>query len=410
MLPDRVPRASLLAIQGLALYVHVPLCRRKCDYCSFHSKALTGNVGCEASELVSALIDELDSWIAALRACGAWEDGFSRLGSLYVGGGTPTLLPATELGKLVDETLSRLACDTDIEITVEANPVSLSRAHLLVLEQVGATRLSLGIQTLSDRLLPIIGRQGSAARSLAALELVAGHFSGEFGCDLMTDIPGQTPADLHGDIESVASFGPTHLSIYSLMFEERSALAGRLEEPAALPGFIVDEATRNHGFERYELSNFSLPGHECRHNLAYWRLDPFLGLGPSAASSLPMSEGRLLRFERGKRLRVGPDHSEIVSPAEQALELLMLGLRTREGVSQSRFEERLGPSLGDLFAETIAWACAEREYELSAEYFRRRSDARGRISFDGLNELLRRAAAELDNAREPVLTLGHSTH
>jgi len=334
--PDGVPRGFENPFtpsgEPPGLYVHVPFCVRKCAYCDFYSVPRT---------------EGIPRWIQdILKEAGMCRGIFPAFDTLYLGGGTPSLIGPEDLRRLFAGLRRELSFLPWVETTLEANPDDLSPGTLSEYRDLGIHRISLGLQSLDEGILGFLGRRHSAraAERSISWSLEAGFQS--VGVDLIYGIPGQDPAAWMGCLEKVVSFRPHHLSCYQLTIAEetpfgRLAREGRLampdEETLADLFLRTSDMLQAHGYIHYEVSNFALPGHASRHNLKYWRRVPTLGLGPGAHSFAPpvrwwnpasielysqkISEGKH-PFEAGEQLT-----------AEQAfMERLCLGFRNLEGV------------------------------------------------------------------------------
>jgi oxygen-independent coproporphyrinogen-3 oxidase len=347
------------------LYVHLPCCRSRCRYCDFYAV-----VAEPPEELVEALSQEA-------RLAGR---GYGTFDSLYLGGGTPSVLPPRQLGALIAGLRRRVAVAPDSELTVELNPDDVDEALLEALGEAGVSRLSLGIQSFEDQALAWLGRRHDASRACAALERVQRAGFAELGMDLIFGWPGQTPGRWVSDLEHALSFQPIHLSCYELTLEPGTALhrdveAGR--EPRWSDSehnrelyLASAETLRGRGWDHYEVSNFArTPRHRSRHNAKYWRHVNYLGLGPSAHSL----RGRRRRWNHAdlsgylcaaQRAEPPPHGGEILDARAWRLEAVMLGLRTADGVSLS--------TLGDVpgAEETINALVAEGRVERSGGQLR----------------------------------------
>ena len=343
------------------LYIHIPYCRKKCIYCDFFS----GGAG-------------LADWRRLRRALAA-EHAMrsselpSALHSIYFGGGTPSLLPPEEFDALADELRSviensgsRIA--EDCEVTIEVNPEDVDHEHIDAWKSGGVNRVSIGLQTFSDSMLKAIGRTHSGDRAERALKLLQEHFSNVSG-DLIFGLPGQSVEDLSGDVQRLTSLNPQHISVYSLMYEEGTALtalrdAGRIT--AAAESIVADQYVAltdmlcEAGYEHYEISNYAKTGYRSRHNSGYWEGKRYLGIGPSAHSydgrrsrrANPADlHGYLNRFAPVGRDTVpeAPISSdepfyieEILSDEELREERVMLGLRRCEGIDLIGFRKDFG--------------------------------------------------------------------
>lgn len=386
--PDRV--ASL----PRHLYVHVPLCRTKCSYCDFCSVAVTE---CDIPKETVAL--------RLLRQAEAWLDRgvpAAPLRSLYVGGGTPTMLGGG-LPFLVEALLARFPAEERAEVTVEANPESLDEQLVGMLRAAGVTRVSLGVQSCDDRELRALGRAHDASRALqAASHVIAAGL--ELSVDLMCGIPGQSERSWDASLDAVVSTGCAHVSVYPLSLEDGTPLAEAVESgdvhvpgEDAVAAMLEDAAARlgAAGLIRYEVANYARPGHESVHNTAYWTGAEYLGVGPAAAGMLSVASaaalglGRFARTVARVRYAVAADVWEGLEPApaldleyltqEQALrEDTMLGMRLAEGIDESLVEasdssdvmgELLG--LGLVVQEQGRWRLTDRGWLLGNEVFER---------------------------------------
>lgn len=328
-----------------ALYLHIPFCRAKCLYCDFDSRALTG---CALEEAIGAYCEGLSAQVDAHGNAGE----LSAVETVYVGGGTPSLLGGRLVG-LVD--LVRSYCEP-VEFTCEANPESFTLDLAQALRAAGVTRISLGVQSLNASELKAIGRIHSAEQAmLAVAQAKAAGFS--TSCDVMCGLPGQTLDTFAETLRSLVTLNPDHVSVYPLQLEEGTPLArmeeaGEMEVPDEdfqaqcmdLAAEVLEEA----GYERYEVASYAKPGHRCRHNIAYWTGKPYLGLGRSAASMLDVCKGecREARFiacpdvQKGEGSRM---RGEPLSPKEENL-LSRSDARRGESLSSCP-DERNGESL-----------------------------------------------------------------
>lgn len=304
-----------------ALYLHIPFCRAKCLYCDFDSRALTG---CALEEAIGAYCEGLSAQLDAHGNAGE----LSEVETVYVGGGTPSLLGGRLVG-LVDYV--RAYCEP-VEFTCEANPESFTLDLAQALRAAGVTRISLGVQSLNASELKAIGRIHSAEQvMLAVAQAKAAGFS--TSCDVMCGLPGQTLDTFAETLRSLVTLNPDHVSVYPLQLEEGTPLArmeeaGEMEVPDEdfqaqcmdLAAEVLEEA----GYERYEVASYAKPGHRCRHNIAYWTGKPYLGLGRSAASMLDVCKGecREARFIARPDAQKGEGswmRGEALSPKEENL-------------------------------------------------------------------------------------------
>lgn len=335
----------------LAIYVHVPFCKRKCAYCDFASFA-----GCEnqIDSYFNALNGEIDVWADELRAY--------RARSIFFGGGTPSLVPAEKIAGVLDHLRSCVEFAPDIEITLEANPGTVDMDKLRIYRDAGVNRLSFGVQSFDGELLKNLDRIHTPGEACEAVRMAREAGFVNISIDLMYALPGQTMAQWAATLDKAVSLPVKHISAYSLIVEEGTRMARWVEEGiACIPDDdLVNEMQRmavmklaKAGFERYEISNFAQPGFESRHNYTYWTGGEYLGLG-SAAHSL-MNNLRfgnppeLARYLAGERrldecLRTREDRRE---------EMLMLATRTVRGLDLDEWHSNFGDRLEETKAKEI---------------------------------------------------------
>lgn len=348
------------------LYVHIPLCRTKCPYCSFHSHRAEPGDGIRLAEALLAHLRLLaqEPQIQALRFT-----------TIFFGGGTPSLLQPALLSELLHACRSQLNCLIDAETSIEINPGTVDARSLEELRRAGFNRLSVGVQSFHDQELARLGRSHSAREAELVCTWARRAGFDSLNLDLMYGLPGQSPADWRSSLEKALSLGVDHLSLYELSVEagtpfHRTLADGVLQLPSeerVLTMMACSAAlTRAHGLVRYEISNYARCGFFCRHNLGYWHNGIYLGLGPGAVSSIA---GRRYRIppgiERYHRLAV---HGQQVWHEEEELdreaafrESVIMGLRMLRGVSAGRLRRRYrldlhthyGPVLERLVAQGL---------------------------------------------------------
>lgn len=330
----------------LSLYVHVPWCLRKCPYCDFNSHPVGEVVPFE--RYVDALLADLEAELPNV-----WG---RRLDSVFIGGGTPSLFSPESIDRLISGIRARLPLRPDAEVTMEANPGAVEHGRFNDYRYAGITRLSLGVQSFDDDLLARIGRihSGEEAQAAAGAAREAGF--AEINLDLMFGLPGQSIDQCLADLARAAALGPSHLSWYQLTLEPETPFHAR---PPELPdedlvAAMQTESTallQAQGFTQYEVSAWSSPGHECRHNLNYWTFGDYIGIGAGAHGKLSFPSGGILRRwkvrlpERYMTASLaGNAASGEVRPAaeEVVLEFMMNALRLTEGFEASLFAERTG--------------------------------------------------------------------
>jgi oxygen-independent coproporphyrinogen III oxidase len=351
-----------------SLYVHVPFCTDKCLYCDFFSVRCRTVTKAVQEAVVDQTIRQADFLTDSLH--------LSRAPTIFVGGGTPSVLPQP----LLDRLLAAFQALKPAEWTVEANPESVNEAFLDTCRSRGVTRLSVGVQSLGDERLRLLRRPCTRDDVLAALDLVSRRWDGELNFDYIAGIPGQTSAEVAEDLQRLLRFRPSHVSLYQLTTEPGTELEKALARGTVVPNapeldeelwFQGRAELEGAGFQHYEISNFCLPGKECRHNLRYWRLEPYLGVGPSAVSTISVEaalrafpESRtLLEHAAAVRLTTPRDFTsflageprrwnmevEGLTDKDFLLETLMMGLRLAEGITRASFETRFGKTFEDLF-------------------------------------------------------------
>jgi oxygen-independent coproporphyrinogen-3 oxidase len=338
------------ALATAGLYVHVPFCRSKCRYCGFYSVTAVGR---DTGRLTAALVRELDRY-----------DGVD-FRTAYIGGGSPTVLPAAQLAGLARRMADRLADGG--EFTVECNPGQVEFGLLDGLRRAGVNRLSFGAQSFRAAELELLGRGHTVQDIGRAVELGRQAGFDNLGLDLIFAIPGSTLADWQYSVEAAIDLGVQHISAYSLSFEPGTVFdawrrAGRLcaadeELDRAMYEWAVERLGRA-GLRQYEISNFARPGFECRHNLGYWANRPFVGIGPGAASywqggrvaNDPDIERYVAAIESGRET---PREVQPVDEEAAICETAVLNLRTRVGIDLATFKRRTGRDALRTFAEPI---------------------------------------------------------
>jgi oxygen-independent coproporphyrinogen-3 oxidase len=333
---------------GFGLYVHWPFCLSKCPYCDFNSHVRDG---VDRERWEAALLAELDHFAA--------ETNGRELTSVFFGGGTPSLMAPATVAALLDRAIAHWPAVPDLEITLEANPTSAEASRLADFRAAGVNRVSLGVQALDDADLRVLGRGHDAADAVAAVRLAARTFD-RYSFDMIYARPGQTVAGWRRELTEALALADGHLSAYQLTVEPGTAFLGSVargelalpdEDTAAALYETTWEITAAAGLPAYEISNHARPGEECRHNLTYWRMGDYVGVGPGAHGRLSLG-GRVLAtrthrapevwLERVEARGHGEHPREPVEGPSLAADLLMMGLRLTEGVSRSRFRAACG--------------------------------------------------------------------
>lgn len=347
-----------LAQIPLSIYLHWPWCIRKCPYCDFNSRKLPDLL--EEMRYVAALLKDLDNW--RLRA------GNRKVASIFVGGGTPSLMSGRAVEALIDGVSKRFELEENCEITLEANPGTVDEKKLTAFRAAGINRISLGIQSFCDERLKRLGRIHSVEDARNAIRATQKVFD-NFNLDLMFALPGETLDGLLSELDEAVSSGATHLSCYQLTIEPGTAFAKHV--PADLPdddltadmGDAVVERLAAAGYERYEVSGYAQAGRRCRHNLNYWTFGDYLAAGAGAHGKMTTRDGifREMRIQSPSRyleqveaLGNGIEEQHAIEPEARAFEFMLNALRLVEGVPARLFEERTGLPLDTIRQQRAA--------------------------------------------------------
>lgn len=365
--------------QKLGIYIHIPFCKHKCDYCDFYSLA-----GAEAQteRYQKALL-------AHMGETAPYAKGFE-VDTVYFGGGTPLMLGVKPLIQILDFLKRRFKVAKDAEITVEANPESVDFPALRALRRAGVNRLSLGMQSACDGELKAVGRIHDFVQVEAAVEAARKAKLKNVSLDLIYGLPGQTPESWERTLDAAIALNPEHISGYGLKVEEGTPLAARVAAGETLPDddaqadaylAMVDRLTAA-GYGQYEISNFAKEGYPSRHNLKYWTLSPYLGFGPGAHSDfgdrryafLRDLEGYITAVEGGGRLL---SEETVIPRRERGSEYLMLRLRTTHGIEEWEYRREFFMDFAPLLTlltqyERQGWAeQADRRWRFTPEGFLR---------------------------------------
>jgi oxygen-independent coproporphyrinogen-3 oxidase len=353
---------------SISLYLHLPFCLSKCPYCDFASEPLKTAGGLPAARgYLDALSIEMDLRAASDELHGA------EVVTIYLGGGTPTILPADWIREIITRLHHRFPIAANAEITIEANPGTLDEEKIAALLSASANRLSLGVQSFSDDLLRVLGRAHTVAQAREAIRAARVAGCANLNLDLIYAVPGQSLADWQHTLDQALRAYPEHVSLYALTLEPTTPLAadiqaGRLPTPdddlAADMCALAAEMLPAAGYHHYEISNFAIPGTECQHNRRYWANAEYLGLGASAHSyragirwsNLPCSDVYGEWLQQG-RLPVA--RAEALSASQSVRETLMLGLRRAEGVAIAEVEALSGLDLRQAFGQEIQQLCSQ---------------------------------------------------
>lgn len=332
------------------IYIHVPFCARKCDYCDFVSFVKDSDT---KSAYFNALIKEIELKAEAV--------GRLPVGSVFLGGGTPSLALVSEISRVLETLKKSFLIEETAEITMEANPNSLTEEKLAGYRAAGINRLSIGLQSTVDEELKALSRLHTYGEFLKAYDSARKTGFNNINIDLMSALPGQTVSSYRTTLERVLELEPEHISAYSLIIEEGTPFFDRYPDGTGLPDEDTDremyhmtgKMLKEKGYERYEISNYAKKGYECRHNIGYWQRTPYLGFGIAAASLF--EETRYTKHSDLKRYIEG-DYTEEVTPltGKDAMEEFMfLGLRLTKGVSNAEFKENFGTDIMTEYGQVI---------------------------------------------------------
>lgn len=344
---------QLRALPPLSLYVHLPWCLKKCPYCDFNSHAVVAGALPEARYL-AALRADLEAALPLI-----WGRPVQ---TVFIGGGTPSLFSPASIDQLLGDIRALLPLAAGAEVTLEANPGTFEKDRFRAYRAAGVTRLSVGVQSFNDAHLVRLGRVHDGAQARAAVEEAA-HAFDTFNLDLMYALPGQDMAALDADLDIALALAPPHLSIYHLTIEPNTFFA---KHPPAIPEEDlayamldrITERTATAGLQRYEISAYAQPGHECAHNLNYWHFGDYLGIGAGAHSKLSFAH-RVVRQTRFRDPKLYMDHAlaghamaqdDEVRRADLAFEFMLNALRLKGGFALQDFVERTGQSVASIAA------------------------------------------------------------
>jgi len=347
--PDAAELSSALAdnppeARELGLYVHVPFCTKRCGYCSFNTAPLEDGAMARYLEALHREIDLLGGIAGSPRV---------RLSTIFLGGGTPSLLAADEMAAVLEGVRSRFDVAADAEVTVECNPESVTRDKLAGYRAAGVTRLSLGVQSLDDSILPRLGRLHDARGARAAFEAARAAGCDNVSVDLMYGLPGLDPDGWARAVEAVLDWRPDHVSAYGLTLDAGSLWGASGVEGLPTEDVQIDQywrlarAAAARGLEHYEISNYARPGCRSRHNQIYWHAAEYLAAGPGACGFVGrMRYANVKATPRYCETLAGGDlpvaSFEHLSEPQRLAERLILGLRTADGVPAELLEARLG--------------------------------------------------------------------
>lgn len=327
----------MIHLKESSLYIHIPYCTKKCSYCDFYSTKLSSRNEIEA--VLNRILNDTEIILHNI--------GKPVIKTVFIGGGTPSAVPFDLLSSFL-KNLGKMFITKPCEYTIELNPETVTKDLLEILSANGIHRISIGVQSLDDRILRTLGRNTDAVTTLEGLEIIKNNWKGSFSVDLINAVPGQTVTNSLSDIEGINHFDPDHISLYSLTFEPSTKLykmleAGEITTLSESTDLKIQKESldllESLGYKRYEISNFAKEGKVSLHNLNYWKMGSYLGVGPSAASTLLTGTGPVrLMYKRSISNFIGSTFFkdrfdiEYLEPDSFFLEHLMMGFRLIKGV------------------------------------------------------------------------------
>ncbi|MDR3602165.1 MAG: radical SAM family heme chaperone HemW [Desulfosporosinus sp.] len=363
-----------------SLYIHVPFCVKKCDYCAFYSQALINS----SEDLIGVYLEGLEIEMAKRR-----KDAPQGVSSLFIGGGTPTALQDRDLAHLMAMIQRNFHWNPEVEYTIEGNPGTITPAKLTILRSYGINRFSLGVQAFDDKLLSAVGRRHTARQAREAIGHLRTAGFNNLNLDLMFGLPAQDLSRWQASLEEALAYAPEHLSLYGLMLEEGTPLYKRYtaetrektlnqlpddDLQAEMQEWAV-QRLKEEGYTHYETSNFARPGYECRHNLGYWRGEDYLGFGPGGVSCLNRVRWKIIEDVRvyRSRLQSGQDLADEAGQEPLALqecmaERMILGLRLEEGVNLTAFKNDFGVDLRDIYRDVLERYKAQDVFKIKGDF------------------------------------------
>lgn len=336
---------------SMEIYIHIPFCAKKCEYCDFLSGPAGGK---EQRAYVQALLKEIR----------AAEEGQGRsVSSIFIGGGTPSLLKEDLLGSILNEIYKKFNLEPGAEISIEVNPGTVSSKKLEAYRRMGINRLSIGLQSTDDRELKTLGRLHNYAQFLETYQAAGNAGFDNINIDLMSALPDQTYEGWVANLRRTAELSPAHISAYSLIIEEGTPFAMReLNLPDEETEYRMYEDTaailEEYGYEQYEISNYAKKGRRCRHNVGYWTRCDYLGLGLGAASLWGKKRfSNTADMEEYLRNSAFPGRIRLMEPVlsreDEMAEFMFLGLRMTEGVSEAAFRQGFGVEMREIYGEVL---------------------------------------------------------
>lgn len=354
-----------MCMKSLGVYIHIPFCVRKCNYCDFLSAPATKE---QIAVYVDALKREMEKEASLYKEY--------EVTTVFFGGGTPSLLEAHLVAELMDILNQKYVIAAQAEITLEMNPGTATKEKLQALRQAGINRLSIGLQSANDKELRMLGRIHSYDMFLETYHNARACGFDNINIDLMSGLPGQTVAEWENTLQTIIDLAPEHISAYSLIIEEGTEIYQNIERYPALPSEEEDrmmyhktkELLRKHGYERYEISNYAKCGYESKHNCVYWQRENYVGFGLGAASmvnnirwknTIELQEymqaygcDAQSQMAEQQRLEIKQER-ENLTQQDCMEEFMFLGLRMMEGIQKKKFFELFGRTVQEVYGEVL---------------------------------------------------------
>ena len=353
-------------MRPLELYIHIPFCIQKCKYCDFLS----------APSCAKERYDYVESLCEKIRSYGAFAKAYCVV-SIFVGGGTPSILEASQMTEIFEAVREIFTVSEDAEITVEMNPGTVTREKLKAYKKSGVNRLSIGLQSVNNHELKALGRIHTYEEFLETYQMAREEGFENINIDLISAIPFQTVESWKSTLHTVCRLNPEHISAYSLIIEEGTPFYERYGEGEHEEELPDEDAERQmyhdtkqilaeYGYERYEISNYAKKGYECRHNLGYWSRTEYLGIGAGAASLIDDC-----RWTQGTGSNAFDScEKECLTVQEQMEEFMFLGLRKIQGVSKKEFFEQFGVTMESVYEKVLEEMCKKELLEEKDCYVR----------------------------------------
>ncbi|GMQ64006.1 radical SAM family heme chaperone HemW [Vallitalea maricola] len=343
-------------MKNISLYIHIPFCKSKCNYCDFLS---FDNKDSVMKEYVNALINEIKSYSELTKEY--------NMKSIFIGGGTPSILPCSDIERIFDTLKSYYNIDRDAEITIEANPGTLDEEKIEVLLSSGVNRISMGLQSCNNKLLKKLGRIHTWDEFLLNYDLIRNNGFENINIDLMFALPNQTISDIENDLKKIINLRPEHISYYSLIIEEGTKFSRLYDDnKLVLPAedverhmyWLIHDTLQNNGYKHYEISNYALDNRECYHNKIYWKEEEYIGIGLGASSYFEgfryKNINNLLNYiDINGDISKLKECTEKISKKTSIEEYMFLGLRLLEGIDKIDFYNRWGHEIEYYYKDAI---------------------------------------------------------